>query len=409
MKITTYLENFSLGENGVFENKKTQVDRIVLNGINIKRYTNEFWTSKQRQANSIHEISYRACYKPQLPRFFIDKLSVKNDIIYDPFLGRGTTIIEAAINQRNVIGNDVNPLSTILCEPRLNPPKLNEIRIFLEEFDFTYNQISDIDLSMFFHTKTLDEILSLKKYFIAKKKERELTNVEKWIIMVLTNRLTGHSNGFLSVYTLPPNQAVSQDRQIKINLKRDQSPEYRPVIERILKKSKTLLRDINKNTFNKINGIEYKILNSDARSTKEIKSNTVNLTITSPPFLDVIQYAKDNWLRCWVNGIDALSIEKRITTPKKIEEWAAIMKDVLKELFRITKPGGHVVFEVGEVKNGKIKLDECITPLGLDVGFECLGIVINSQTFTKTSSLWGVSNNSKGTNTNRIVIFKKNS
>ena len=37
-------------------------------------FVNEFWTSKQRAAHSLHEISYRACFKPQLPRFFITRL-----------------------------------------------------------------------------------------------------------------------------------------------------------------------------------------------------------------------------------------------------------------------------------------------------------------------------------------------
>src|ERR1043166_2052604 len=37
-------------------------------------FVNEFWTSKQRAASSLHEISYRACFKPQLPRFFIERL-----------------------------------------------------------------------------------------------------------------------------------------------------------------------------------------------------------------------------------------------------------------------------------------------------------------------------------------------
>jgi len=74
----------------------------------------EFWTAKQRQANKLHEISYRACFKPQLPRFFIEKYTKEGDIVYDPFLGRGTTIIEAALLGRNVIGNDINPLSKIL-------------------------------------------------------------------------------------------------------------------------------------------------------------------------------------------------------------------------------------------------------------------------------------------------------
>src|SRR5258708_15158534 len=35
-------------------------------------FVNEFWTAKQRQAHSLHEVSYRACFKPQLPRFFIE-------------------------------------------------------------------------------------------------------------------------------------------------------------------------------------------------------------------------------------------------------------------------------------------------------------------------------------------------
>lgn len=45
---------------------------VLLETKGIPTYINEFWTSKQRQANSLHEISYRACFKPQLPRFFID-------------------------------------------------------------------------------------------------------------------------------------------------------------------------------------------------------------------------------------------------------------------------------------------------------------------------------------------------
>ena len=51
-------------------------------------YLNEFWTAQQRQAHSLHEISYRACFKPQLPAFFIDRLTQPGDVVYDPFMGR---------------------------------------------------------------------------------------------------------------------------------------------------------------------------------------------------------------------------------------------------------------------------------------------------------------------------------
>src|SRR5690349_7507996 len=57
----------------------------------VPTFVNEFWTAKQRQVHSLHEISYRACFKPQLPRFFIERLTNPGDKVYDPFMGRGTT------------------------------------------------------------------------------------------------------------------------------------------------------------------------------------------------------------------------------------------------------------------------------------------------------------------------------
>ena len=53
--------------------------------------------------------------------------------------------------------------------------------------------------------------------------------IDGWIRMVATNRLTGHTSGFFSVYTLPPNQAVSSASQIKINKRKNQKPEYRDI------------------------------------------------------------------------------------------------------------------------------------------------------------------------------------
>jgi len=170
-----------------------------------------------------------------------------------------------------------------------------------------------------------------------------------------------------------------------------------------------LLKDLTDENIKQLRKISKsaKFLTSDAGQTKNIKSNTVQLTVTSPPFLNIVQYADDNWLRCWFNDIDISEVEKNITTPKSLDEWCQIMGQVFKELFRITKKNGWVAFEVGEIRSGKINLDEYVIPLGLSAGFNCNGVVINQQSFTKTSNIWGVNNNSKGTNSNRIVLFVK--
>ncbi len=402
-KFRDFLSDFVFEE----ENKRstTIVNDISIGGKKIPTFTNEFWTSKQRQAHSLHEVSYRACFKPQLPRFFIERLTNEGDVVYDPFSGRGTTMLEAALLGRNVHANDVNPLSAILSRPRLFIPTIDDLEERLDKIPQQKKITPGIDLSMFYHRKTLDEMTALRTYL-----SKSMSNqTDAWIRMVATNRLTGHSKGFFSVYTLPPNQAASQSGQRKINILRKQKPEYRNTREIIVKKSIQLLRDVDdevRSSLKKI-GKRSLLITGDARRTKRIRSSSVQLTVTSPPFLDIVQYAQDNWMRCWFNGIDAEVIGKKITMSRTIEEWCGVMFEVFAELHRITKPEGFVAFEVGEVRKGNIALEEFVVSLGMQAGFACEGIMYNAQSFTKTANIWGVSNNSKGTNSNRIVLFRK--
>jgi len=377
--------------------------------LDVPVYETELWTSRQRQASSIHEVSYRACFKPQLPAYFIQQLTRAGDLVYDPFSGRGTTAIEAALRGRNVIVNDVSPLSEILSRPRLELPSVSEIDGRLRSLRFSARLPSGLDLSMFFHPNTEFEILGLREYLFRRWIAGAEDSADRWIRMVATNRLTGHSPGFFSVYTLPPNQAVSADDQVRINAKLKQEPEYRDIRALILKKSMQLQGQLTAAERWRLRAAAEtaRYLVCTAAATPDIPSNTVQLTVTSPPFLDVVQYAQDNWLRCWFNGLDAEAISARITMSKTVEDWSAEMAAVFAEQYRITRPGGWLAFEVGEVRRGTVKLEEIVAPLGVDAGFECSAILINSQRFTKTANIWGVKNNSLGTNSNRIVLFRK--
>ncbi len=366
--------------------------------VSVPIEVDEFWTAKQRAGHSIHEISYRACYKPQLPAYFIKKFCEPESVVYDPFIGRGTTLIEAQLHGHKAIGNDINPLSKVLTNPRLNPPTIAKIEERLSEIDLSFDSEIDRDLLVFFHKETLREIYGWRSYF----EDGEIDRVDAWLQMVACSRLTGHSSGFFSVFTLPPNLAASVTSQRKINEKRNQTPEYRDTKALILRKSKQLLRHSLPKDYSRDDAV---LLAESADHTPQIADESVDLVVTSPPFLDTVDYEQDNWLRMWFCNIE---IERgKIWQIKSLDDWVERMTDVFVELHRLLKPSGRIAFEVGEVRKGKVLLENAVAKASLDAGFLPDKLMINSQNFTKTANFWGVSNNSKGTNSNRIVILRK--
>jgi len=382
---------------------RTVVSDHDCGGFRLPVFENEFWTAKQRDGHSLHEVSYRACFKPQLPAFFISRFTAPGEAVYDPFMGRGTTLVEASLLGRCPVGNDVNPLSKVLVEPRLAPPPLAAISRRLDEIPFDWTGETSADLLVFYHPKTLGEICALRAWFLQRRATGELDELDRWLQMVATNRLTGHSAGFFSVYTLPPNQATSVTAQRRINEKRGQIPEYRDVRKLILKKSRQLLKDPPPGK----SPLAASIHTESAAHTPDIASESVALIVTSPPFLDVVQYKTDNWLRAWFCGIDLDKVD--VWTLRKLSDWSDAMKGAFSEFLRVLRPSGMMAFEVGEVRSGSIRLEEEVVRIGQATGFVPECILINSQVFTKTSNCWGISNNERGTNSNRIVLLRKSS
>ena len=367
---------------------------------------NEYWTSAQRQGHSLHEISYRACFKPQLPGFFISRLASPGDAVYDPFMGRGTTPLEAFLRGCRPLGNDINPLSRALLEPRLTPPTLDNIAERLDSIDLTKAKESFPALEVFFHSTTLRQIIALKEYLLKREQTGALDQVDRWIRMVAINRLTGHSPGFFSVYSLPPNQAVSIEAQAKINKTRQQTPEPKDIVPRILRRSKSLLKDWTASAGNDhCLDLNATLTTEEAYAATGIPSGVTQLVVTSPPFLDVVDYQADNWMRCWFLNIDSSTIN--IAQLKRVEDWQLMVTNVLKDLHRVLRPGGYVAFEVGEIRNGTLLLEELVLPAGVEAGLIPVIVLINVQEFTKTANTWGIDNQTDGTNTNRIVVFQK--
>ena len=374
----------------------------------IPYFVNAFWTSLQRKAHSLHEISYRACFKAQLPEFFISRLTERGDSVLDPFMGRGTTLVQAALMGRRALGNDINPLSVLLARPRLRTIDIDKVARALCEIgwdedggDPEASSHKALGLDAFYHPRTLAKLQALRRWITAHGPlHTDPGQVCDWIRMVAINRLSGHSPGFFSGRSMPPNQAVSAASQQKINAGLGIEPPERDVPALILRKTRSLLRNGSAPA-----DAAWRFQTGPAWDLGFAEDGTVDLVVTSPPFLDTVDYATDNWLRCWFAGIDPGEIA--IDMHRSQENWSAMVRRTLAELARVLRSGGYVAFEVGEVRKARVLLEQLVWRAAEGLPFSRLCVIVNRQGFTKTSHTWGVANGKFGTNTNRIVLLRR--
>jgi len=378
----------------------------------VPRYINEYWSSSPVPTNKIHQVSYRACFKSHLPKFFIDLLSTQGDTVYDPFMGRGTTLIQAALSGRFCGGNDINPVSHVYTRSRLLPITQTEAHHYLDSLQKIKEEVfpdyhKHVDMEAFYHPETLIEILNLREVLFGDTNAVG-SKLGLWIAMVAMTRLAGDGGNYFSGYTMPAGASVTLKAQQRINLTNQARPYYRDIWKIIEEKSDSLLSqmsDSDRESLGLYGEPSLKHITCVSSDQIQLIPNSIDLIVTSPPFLDAINYKVDNWLRGWFCCVDTKELP--IWQSGKLDVWQANIMATMKLLARGMKKGGYICFEVGDVQQGKVKLDESVIRIAGLVGLKPICVVENQQEFAKVSHLYGVGNNTDGTNSNKICVLQK--
>ena len=73
--------------------------------------------------------TYPAKFIPQLVSRLINTYTNKYDIVVDPFMGSGTTIVESLINNRYAFGVDINEIAYLISKVKTTPIELKNLKI----------------------------------------------------------------------------------------------------------------------------------------------------------------------------------------------------------------------------------------------------------------------------------------
>lgn len=222
------------------------------------------------------------------------------DLVLDPFCGRGTTILESSLQNRNVIGTDVNLVAACVSGAKADVPSIEETVQRLAELRDEMNGVEVEEpahefFRLCFHPDTLREVLYLRDRL-----EWKTNRVDRFIAAVILGVLHGEAHRSPSYLSnrMPRTISTKPDYSVRWWKERGLYPERRPVFEIVPGLCARRLMAA------KPTG-QARVALQDARNcSKEFSdcASQVKLLVTSPPYLDTTDYSEDQWLRIWFLG-----------------------------------------------------------------------------------------------------------
>ena len=311
--------------------------------------------------NSLNSLSpYIGKMRLSLSKYLIERYSDDDGIIYDPFAGSGTTLLEGWALGHPVVGNDLNYYAFVLSMGKLNPYRtLEEAESKLLYYKrlaearskkHTTDNVPDW-VSVFFNEKTLSEILSWV-YYLKRNKE--------WFLLANLLGILHHQRpGFLS---FPSSHGAPYLRNKKYP--EELFPEmyqYKNVYEKLLNKVRRSFKCIPNLDFS----IQRRMYNKDACRIR-YNGEHFSTIITSPPYMKSLTYARDNRLRLWFLGEENWKGLDKIISPER-----RVFLDMMKKSFcnwaKCQRKGDKCVLVVGDIMiaEGKksMKMADCLVDL----------------------------------------------
>jgi DNA modification methylase len=379
---------------------KEKLNRLLENDLSFK-------DGKRNLIHSLH--AFAAKFPPQLPRYFIQGLTVPGETVLDPMVGSGVTIVEAWLQCRNALGVDLDPLARLISRVRTrdyipqtvddeghltinNARKLIQLTYFpqalLEQYDNATKKFIDYWFTPSIQIELAALVLAIR--------EQTDENLRELFLLILSSIIITKSGG------------VSMARDLA---------HTRPhkVDDKIPKSAITLFSSqLNKAT-KAIKEIELlqkgcaEVISGDCRSLP-LPSESIDLIVTSPPYANAIDYMRANkfslvWLgedirslsilrskyigsEKWGNGCqselpaDCEKILNELTQKdnakaKVLKKYYCDMKLAFEEMYRVLRSERAAIIVVGPstMRGLKIETHNHLASIASGVGFDLINVV----------------------------------
>ncbi len=379
---------------------------------------------------------YPAKFIPQIVQKLIKEYTLPGDTVIDPFGGCGTTLVEAKLAGRKSYGFDINPVAKLITQAKITPikPKTleNELNNFINTYEISLPTSPTININRITYWFDAQTIAELNRIYVAIKATKDLA-VRRLFLCAFSHILKNCSK-WLMKSTKPqvdPNKTITSPIDIFL-------PHLQSIINRntqfysLLQENKTL-------------GVKTKMRLGDSTKKLPILSNSVDLIVTSPPYVTSYeyadlhqlsllwfgndhkyfkkwkQYAKDfnsfrkkfmgtslkaNYRSEVLNSSTAENIvtqlsKRDVGVCKNVAHYFSDMNKSFTEMFRILKPGHKACIIIGDttLQNCYIANSQVAAEQMEKIGFEPVKF-IKREVSNKLITPWRNTENGRFTNSN---------
>ncbi len=385
----------------------------------------EWKTLPRSWSHALHPIcTYLGSLPPPLTHDLLARWSRPGDVVLDPFCGRGTVPLQAALERRIGVGIDRSPLAQLLTAAVLDPPsqrdlitRLAMLRIRWSETRHDWRmQAQEMRAvgaaASFFHPETLAQLL------LARADLQRHDPVDAFLLAAISGILHGSRASALTdampnAFSMSP--AYATRWLAARDAERGSGRPDRDLFALLARRISWLLRDGRPAT----RGVA---LAGDARTAGRLTADAlrrrglpdrVRLVVTSPPYLGLVRYGRANWLRLWLLGEDPSRVDASLDTPRSAVESSDLLRAVLTDLRPVLADDAIVVCILGDIEAHRgrrlgLPLDlaaETWHSAAEPAGYRLAGVAVDGvDAGRKLTRLWG-ERAGAATRTERLLVI----
>lgn len=345
----------------------------------------------QYASHNIHRYSGK--FIPQIARSAIQLLSEPHEIVFDPYLGSGTTALEAMLLERTCIGVDINPLAILISKVKTTVLPANELEEFRGRLIESLNIFDGGQLSFSYYDHIYKGILSSpedsERYTDAWNKKWYQDHVLRQLIMIYDVIEGIPEEELRDIAKVAFSDILRKSSNASSKYPNVMYDKNHPEKQLPLKSFIASFTDI----INKLIDLSRRVGDTHCECQIMLENNTslslddesVNAIVTHPPYIAAVPYAEYGSLSLEWLGFSSKELDLKLTGGRRHSKDVAVRfendyRQMIREAYRVLKRGRYAFFMVGNpTANGQVvDLNEMTIRLAQEQGFKDLCTAVRS-------------------------------